>query len=131
MPHQGICVLLNAKKPTLHYKLWFLLNDPQLIEAARALAIKAMANVGTGPAEQIPYIFQSATSRMPNNEERSVLNDFYQAQFNKITAGEITADEYLSIGKYETGKELPLEELTALALTAQTIMNLDETISRG
>ncbi|MEZ4811127.1 MAG: PSD1 and planctomycete cytochrome C domain-containing protein [Allomuricauda sp.] len=108
-----------------------LLNDPQLIEAARALALKTMEEVGSQPKEQISYIFQCGTSRVPNDEEIGVLYSFYQDALDKISEGKIAPDEYLAIGVSVPKDNISPEKLTALALTAQTILNLDETISRG
>lgn len=108
-----------------------LLNDPQLIEAARALAVKTMGKVGPETKEQISYIFQCGTSRAPNGEELEVLYSFYNEALKKIAEGEIIPEEYLAIGASEPRDEISPDKLTALALTAQTILNLDETISRG
>ncbi|WP_422349979.1 PSD1 and planctomycete cytochrome C domain-containing protein [Flagellimonas sp.] len=106
-----------------------LLNDPQLIEAARAMASKAM-HVGE-LEDQINYIFQNATSRTPAQEEMEVLQKFYSNTLEKINSGEIIPEEYLSIGEFKPSDDISPETLTALALTTQTILNLDETITRG
>lgn len=108
-----------------------LLNDPQLIEAARAIAVKALGKKGQEPSEQIGYIFQNATSRIPDAQELEVLQNFYSDALEKIKTGDIVPEEYLSIGEFAVVPDTSLETLTALALTAQTIMNLDETITRG
>jgi len=108
-----------------------LLNDPQLIEAARALAYKTIGIVGQEPVHQIKYIFQNATSRKPNGEELQILNDLYLDALQKIETGEVIPHEYLSIGEFSAADDIPAKQLTALALTAHTILNLDETISRG
>ncbi|SHG70734.1 PSD1 and planctomycete cytochrome C domain-containing protein [Flagellimonas flava] len=108
-----------------------LLNDPQLIEAARAMAVKAVAKTNGELQNQISYIFQNATSRTPDEEELNVLQKFHSDTLERIKDGEIVPEEYLSIGEFAVVSDLPAEALTALALTAQTIMNLDETITRG
>lgn len=108
-----------------------LLNDPQLIEAARVLASKTMKSNEEDIKGQISYIFQSATSRMPKEDELAILQEQYNVSLEKIKLGEVAPDEYLNIGELEATDELPADKLTALALTAQTILNLDETISRG
>ncbi|WP_420603050.1 PSD1 and planctomycete cytochrome C domain-containing protein [Flagellimonas sp.] len=108
-----------------------LLNDPQLIEASRALAYKAIGVVGQEPMNQIQYIFQNATSRKPNEEELQILNKLYLDALQKVETGEIVPEEYLSIGEFSVTADIPSKQITALALTAHTILNLDETISRG
>lgn len=108
-----------------------LLNDPQLIEAARALAYKAINAVGENPQDQIRYVFQNATSRKPGEEELGILHNLYLNSLEKIESGEVLPDEYLSIGEFTVDAAIPVTTLTALTLTAHTILNLDETISRG
>ncbi len=108
-----------------------LLNDPQLIEAARALAFKSIGVIGKEPKGQIAYIFQNATSRVPSEEEMAILTNFYQDALRKIETGEVVTEEYLSIGEFAVVSDISQKDLAALALTAHTILNLDETISRG
>ncbi len=108
-----------------------LLNDPQLIEAARALADKAVKTVGNDTQRQITYIFQSATSRAPNQEEMDILQNLYQDALEKTKTGEVIPNEYLAIGEFVATSSDSPELLAALALTTHTILNLDETISKG
>ncbi|MBT8306785.1 MAG: hypothetical protein KJN85_07595, partial [Maribacter sp.] len=76
-------------------------------------------------------IFQKATSRLPDENELIMLHDYYEQALSKIKSEEIIAEEYLSIGAFKADTELPKEEWAALSLTAHTILNLDETITRG
>lgn len=108
-----------------------LLNDPQLIEASRELASNAIQKNPKSTAEQIGAIFTKATSRAADAEEIKLLGDYYADMLDKIENGEITPSEYLSIGATEINKAIPANKLAAMTLTAQTILNLDETITRG
>lgn len=108
-----------------------LLNDPQIIEASRVLATVALQNKKESISEQIKYIFQKATSRIPNGQELSMLTEYYTKMLEQVQNQEIIAEEYLNIGASEVAKNINQETLAALALTAHTILNLDETISRG
>ena len=110
-----------------------LLNDPQLIEASRVLAYNTLRSIDQNTSQQIRFIFQKATSRMPDEEEITMLNEFYQDALAKIKKKEIMPEEYLSIGnhKIEEKENIPKEKLAALSLTAHLILNLDETIIRG
>ncbi|PCE66501.1 hypothetical protein B7P33_04180 [Sediminicola luteus] len=107
-----------------------LLNDPQLIEAARVMA---QSYVG-GPSDvgnQISSIFEKATSRKPQPEELQQLEAFYADALQQIEAQELLPEAYLSIGMAQVPDGIDKKQLTALAVTVQTILNLDETISRG
>lgn len=107
-----------------------LLNDPQIIEASRLLAKNAIDR-NTETKDQISYIFKLATSRAPDEEELTMLNDYYASMLQKVEGKEIVAQEYLSIGATEMDNNISPSQLAALALTAHTILNLDETITRG
>jgi hypothetical protein len=108
-----------------------LLNDPQLIEASRVLAANTFKRFPKRIEEQLAYIFQKATSRLPDDEEVSILLSHYKDMLNKINTNEIIASEYLKIGDYETDNSIPPVQLAALSLVTHTILNLDETITRG
>ncbi|MCL5245285.1 PSD1 and planctomycete cytochrome C domain-containing protein [Cellulophaga sp. 20_2_10] len=107
-----------------------LLNDPQLIEAARVLASNAITT-NQDLTKQIVYIFESATSRLPDETEITELSNHYNDMLNRISSNEIKVDEYLSIGSYKVDTAISSEKLAALSLTAHTILNLDETITKG
>ncbi len=107
-----------------------LLNDPQLIEASRLLAKTAM-DTHMEKIDQISFIFKQATSRDPDEEELQMLGNYYSSMLEKVKNEDIGAEDYLSIGAYEIKGEYSKYKLAALALTAHSILNLDETISRG
>lgn len=107
-----------------------LLNDPQLIEAARALAYHTIKEK-SGIDPQIVQLFRKATSRFPSEEEVTTLKAFYENSLEKIEKGEINIDEYLAIGEFVKDDVKSRETWAALAMTAHSILNLDETITRG
>ncbi|PKB44989.1 cytochrome c [Cellulophaga sp. RHA19] len=107
-----------------------LLNDPQLIEAARVLAANAIKKE-TSIEKQISYIFQSSTSRLPDETEVTELTNHYNDMLNRVKSNEINTDEYLAIGSYKVDASITVDNLAALSLTAHTILNLDETITKG
>ncbi|GBF20378.1 MULTISPECIES: PSD1 and planctomycete cytochrome C domain-containing protein [Arenibacter] len=107
-----------------------LLNDPQIIEASRLIAKNAIdRNKEIG--DQIKYIFKLATSRTPDEEELSMLNNYYNSMLQKVDEEGIDPQDYLSIGDFEIDSSYSKKQLAALALTAHAILNLDETITRG
>jgi len=108
-----------------------LLNDPQLIEASRVMAYHELQSNRNDIRQQIGALFQKATSRLPDEDEIQMLHDYYKQALSKIKSQEISAEEYLSIGAFKTEENIPIDEWAALSLTAHTILNLDETITRG
>ena len=108
-----------------------LLNDPQLIEASRVMAFNEWLSNKSDVNKQISSLFQKATSRLPDEDEIQMLYDYYNQALSKIKSQEISAEEYLSIGTFQTEEDIPKDQWAALSLTAHTILNLDETITRG
>lgn len=108
-----------------------LLNDPQMIEAARALAANTVKKFPDSIEKQIDYVFQKATSRLPDAEETTMLMDHYKDMLAKMDNGVFTAKEYIDIGEFKSDAGVPEKELASLALVAHTVLNLDETITRG
>lgn len=108
-----------------------LLNDPQMIEAARALASSTIKKFPDSIEKQIGYVFQKATSRLPDEEETTMLSSHYKDILAKMDNGVFTANEYIGIGEYKAEITVPEKELASLALVAHTVLNLDETITRG
>jgi hypothetical protein len=81
--------------------------------------------------EQIKKLFYKATSRLPNEVEIKSLVAYYIEMLEKVEKGDISTDEYLSIGRSSVPSDINKEKLVAMTLTAHTILNLDETINRG
>jgi hypothetical protein len=107
-----------------------LLNDPQIIEACRVLADKAVG-YHKDEKDRIRVMFRLATSRTPNEEELDNLHDFYKLEKDRFTENPADAESYLAIGQYQQKELSNLSEIAALAVVANAIFNLDETITRG
>ncbi|MFT6370927.1 MAG: hypothetical protein ACJAUQ_000328 [Maribacter sp.] len=108
-----------------------LLNDPQMVEAARALATTTVKKYPENIEKQLGYVFQKATSRLPDAEEASMLLEHYKDMRAKMDNGVFTASEYMGIGEFKSDTGVPEKDLASLALVAHTVLNLDETITRG
>ncbi len=110
-----------------------LLNDPQIIEASRAIAANAMAAVDT-PEKRIKYIFQLVTSRLPNEEEVVSLIEYLAEEKNNFRKEPERVKDYLSIGEFMPAQSDEATqnrtELAAYALMANAILNLDESLNR-
>jgi hypothetical protein len=96
-----------------------LLNDPAYMEAAVALA-QRMASKGNLQAS-LRYGFRCCTAREPTPEELQRLEQLYR-QMRARYAKQPDAARKL-VGK-------PDPHRAALALVANTLLNLDETITR-
>lgn len=107
-----------------------LLNDPQMVEAARFLAHRAIDEVEGDERAKISYLFQSITSRIPAAAEIDVLLNLLNEEQNNFIKNDSIAEAYLAVGDYQLQNDTAPEELAAYALVANTIFNLDEAIIR-
>lgn len=108
-----------------------LLNDPQFIEAARLLAINTVSEQEGAVADHIVQMFRMTTSRVPTEEEVALLLGYYENEKQQLMAEPERVREYLSIGRDSRRTYIDDVELAAFAMVAQTILNLDESITRG
>ena len=96
-----------------------LLNDEMFIEAARAIAAQLKGTSG----EQLDMLYQRILTRLPQEEERKALLQFYENQLARLNAGDLDAAEIL-LDQSGNNKR------AAMAMLARAIYNLDEAITR-
>lgn len=96
-----------------------LLNDEMFIEAARALALQLK---GTKD-EQLDMLYHRILTRLPHEEERKALLQFYENQLARLNAGDLEATEILLD---QSGNN----QRAAMTMLARAIYNLDEAITR-
>jgi hypothetical protein len=107
-----------------------LMNDPTYVEAARALAERAITEGGKDGNGRITYAFRLATARKPSPQEVRVLKDLFTKQLAHYRSERRAALELLSVGESKWNVRLDSAELAAWATVASVILNLDETITK-
>ncbi len=107
-----------------------LMNDPQFVEAAKVLAERVLKENSGDPKEQITQAFRLVTSRWPNNKELDVLREVYNREEKRYTGKADQAIQLLKVGEYEVDKNLPLNNLAAMTMVANTLLNLDEAYTK-
>lgn len=105
-----------------------LLNDPQFVEAARALGQRALKEGGATDADRVRFVFRQLAVREPSKAEQGLLVKLYQEQRSLFQADPKAAAQLLAIGAGKSGAALPPDELAAATILAQTVLNLDATI---
>jgi hypothetical protein len=129
-PSRDLCSVKRQETNTPLQAL-LLLNDPQILEASKALALRAWHDGGPTAADRIAYMFRSVTSDLPDEEELSVLTRYFEAERAFYATAAEEAEAYLSAGAFVLPDTLPVHEMAAYTLVANAIFNLDEAISRG
>ena len=106
------------------------LNDPQYLEAARALGHR-IYGVSTDINKQIAYGYRITTGRKPDAETVALLVRYYQKELSRFNADPSAATALLQIGEFKGDDSIPLEVQAALTLLSNLLLNLDATITRG
>ncbi len=105
-----------------------LLNDPQIVEASRALAKRTIEN-NEDSENVIASMFYQVTSRRPSDEEVELLQAYFENERLAFEEDPERAKAYLTIGRYKVVE--PSIDLAAYTLVANAILNLDEAVTRG
>jgi hypothetical protein len=105
-----------------------LLNDPTYVEAARALAQRALRG-GKSDRERINFAFKLATARTPDAKERDVLLGSLSEFRSTYRQDPAQGTKLLSVGESKPDPTLDPREVAAWTTLASMILNLDETIT--
>jgi hypothetical protein len=107
------------------------LNEPQFIEAARALAERTLREAGSTTDHRLTYMFRLVTARCPGAQEltelRFALEDFTAHYASRAEA----ARQLIATGETKPDPRLNPTELAAWTMIANVILNLDEAITKG
>jgi len=106
-----------------------LLNDPTFVEAARALAERALKEAGDDPA-RIDALWRHAVSRRPDSAEQKLVVDLLARRRAEYAADHAAARELLAVGLAPRDTSLDDVELAAWTATARAVLNLHEAIGR-
>jgi len=126
-PTRDLCVAKRQPTNTPLQPL-VLMNDPQFVEAARALGERMLREGGATPEQRLAWVFREVTGREPTTRERPVLRELYDSQLAVFTEDPTRADALLKVGDKPADKTFPPIELAAAATTASTLFNLDASI---
>jgi mono/diheme cytochrome c family protein len=107
-----------------------LLNDPTYVEAARALAQRALLEGGRNDKTRVTYAFRLATARTPTGKEVGVLRELLEGRRKWYAKNPDAARKLLSVGESPRDPRLAPAEHAAWTMVASAILNLDETITK-
>ncbi|HKZ66732.1 MAG TPA: PSD1 and planctomycete cytochrome C domain-containing protein [Chitinophagaceae bacterium] len=108
-----------------------LLNDPQLLEAARVLGSKLVENQALPVEEKIALAFRKIISRQPEDHEIEILLTGYRDEYERYSANPSEAKKYLQVGAYPQNDTFDPIECAAMMHVVSIIYNLDEAISKS
>ena len=107
-----------------------LLNDPQFVEAARALAARMIREAGGDVGGRIALGFRALTGRVPTSEERAALESLYRDELARFRRERGAAATLLAVGASKPAPGIDAAELAAATVVASTVMNLDDAVTK-
>jgi hypothetical protein len=129
-PNREVCASRRARTNTPLQAL-ALLNDPQYVEAARAMGERIMKQGGASEDDKIAFAFETATARLPNEREIEILKGVYQQELEDFRSDAESANQLVSVGESKPDENCDPAELAAWTQVASTILNLDEVVTKG
>jgi hypothetical protein len=105
------------------------MNDPQFVEAARALAERAVES-GKDFDARLDDITLPLLARRLTADERSVVRQLQQHALQEFQQNPKDAASLIAVGESKPGRKYVPAELAAWTLAASEIMNLDESLTK-
>jgi hypothetical protein len=126
---RNVCIVRRQSTSTPLQAL-ALLNDPQIVEAARFLGQRMRKEGGTTPREQAAWVFRLVTGRPASEREVRVLTRLLIEQKDLFRTDLQAAAKLLAVGDARTDPKLDTVDVAAGAVLALTMLNHDETVMR-
>ena len=120
-PSRSYCVVQRQKTSTPLQAL-ILLNDPQFVEAARAIAERSFTRKTNLP-DQLTDMFRLLTSRKPIPKELAILTRLYGQEYQKFRKSPIKMQGWLRTGEHPLPDGADKPAIAAGAVVASTVMN--------
>jgi hypothetical protein len=106
------------------------MNDPQWVEAARALAERVIREGGSSKEQRIDSMALILLSRIPSPQMVGVLEKSLSEMQQHYAANLKDARALVSIGEKKPDSSIPAAELAAWTMIASEMLNLDETLNK-
>ncbi|MES2790898.1 MAG: DUF1553 domain-containing protein [Planctomycetota bacterium] len=126
---RNVCVAKRQSTSTPLQAL-ALLNDVQIVEAARLAAQRMLQSGGTTDDARVSWLFRTITGRQPSTKETAILVKLLQEQRELFAAKRAEAAKLLAVGEAKNDAQLDVVELAAGTVLAEAILNLDEAVMR-
>ena len=105
-----------------------LLNDPQIVEAARFIAQRMLKEGGESNEQQLAWAFRLITTRSPTVRESAILGQMLAEQRTLFASDDTAAKKLLAVGEAKPDMALNSTDLAARTVVALAILNHDEAV---
>lgn len=135
-PDREVCTVRRPRTNTPLQAL-VLMNDPTYVEAARALAVVALAAVpadtdaASRDASILDAAFRRLLARDPEPRERELLLERLADFRRRFAADRAGAERLLAVGTVRPPDGIPADELAAWSTVMNLLLCFDETLTKG
>jgi hypothetical protein len=106
-----------------------LLNDPQVLEAARVLA-ERLSTEKISDQQKIEKAFRLIICRKATEKEKQILFEYYKKEKETFSKQPGKAESFLKAGEYRHEERINKTEAAALMQVVHTIYNMEEAITK-
>jgi hypothetical protein len=117
---------INRMRTNTPLQALVLMNDPQILEAARVLAQRT-SNLNLNAEQKLERLFRLVLCRKPTETEKSLLAEYFKKETQRFTANKDMANKFLKAGEYQQIPTKDITETAALMQINQMLFNIDET----
>ena len=129
-PTREVCTVRRPRTNTPLQAL-NLMNDPVYVEAARAFGQRILTQGGPALDDRILYACRVALGRRPTDAEKAVLRGTFEREFARYSRDRQAANQLIHVGATPPAVDLDPAALAAWTMVGSTLLNLDETITKG
>jgi hypothetical protein len=129
-PTRESCVVRRSRTNTPLQAL-VTMNDPQFVEAARALAQRALQEGGATTETQLVHAYRLATGVRPSPQALQLLVASHARELAVFQTDPDRAKKLLAVGESKRDEKLDAAQHAALTVVCSLIFNLDATLTRG
>ena len=126
---RSVCTIRRARTNTPLQALG-LLNDPQFVEAARLLAERMVREGGSAVDQRLRFGFRLATARSPSPREMELLRALHRKQRTHVALKGSGSLKLLQVGEWKRDERLAADEVATYTVVANTLLNLDEFVTK-
>ncbi|MCI0659601.1 MAG: DUF1553 domain-containing protein [Acidobacteria bacterium] len=127
-PSREFCTVRRIRTNTPLQALT-VLNDPIFFEMARGMARRILSEAGPELQARLSYSFRLCLARRPVTKEIDMLATLYRQQLERFTKNPEAAKALLR-GFVNESEQAKLTELAAWTVVSNTLLSLDETLTK-
>jgi hypothetical protein len=129
-PSRESCTVRRERTNTPLQAL-LLMNEPQFVEASRALAQRGLREGGATDEARLTYLFRVVNTRPPRPAELAELTAALADLRAHYRANVDAAKGLIAVGETKPDPTLDPAELAAWTILGNTLLNLDEVVTKG